>query len=95
MSLLMQSLRQSYDIILIDSPPAQMFGDARLWASMCDGVVLVVRSGRTSRDDARLVRQRLAEDGSTVIGSVLNDWNPRREGGNAHKMDYGAYGTHT
>jgi Mrp family chromosome partitioning ATPase len=46
-----------------------------------DSVLLVVRAGRTSREAAVAVRQKLLEDGTPVAGSVLNDWNPRKSPG--------------
>jgi Mrp family chromosome partitioning ATPase len=45
-----------------------------------DGVILVLRSGQTKRDAAMLARQRFDEDGTCVLGSILNSWdlkNPR------------------
>jgi capsular exopolysaccharide synthesis family protein len=68
--------RMQFDVILIDTPPMLHLADARIIGSLVDGVVLVARSGRTSRDAASSVKQRLAEDGIPVFGVVLNDWNP-------------------
>jgi Mrp family chromosome partitioning ATPase len=42
-------------------------------------VVLVVRAGRTTRDAVQAARQRLAEDGSQLLGTILNDWKAKRD----------------
>ena len=47
---------------------------------MTDGVVLVVRCGKTSRDAAIAAKRQLTEDGIPVIGVALNDWNPKVTG---------------
>ena len=38
-----------------------------------DGVVLVVRAGKTALDQARRARHSLSESGARVLGVVLND----------------------
>ena len=43
-----------------------------------NGVILVVRAGKTTRDTAIAARDRLAQDGVPVLGSILNDWNPKK-----------------
>jgi len=72
--------RQQFDVVLIDTPPMMHLADARIVSSLVDGVVLVVRSGQTSRESAVSVNRRLIEDGIPVFGVVLNDWNPRAAG---------------
>jgi capsular exopolysaccharide synthesis family protein len=73
---LMAELRRAFDMILIDTPPMLYMPDARVLARYADAVVLVVRSRQTTKDSALLARQRFAEDGTTILGTVLNDWNP-------------------
>ena len=53
---------------MIDSPPVLQIPDSRLMARFADGIIMVVRAGRTARDSAVLAHQRLAEDGSRVFG---------------------------
>ena len=54
--------------------------DARIIGSLVDGVVLVVRAGRTSRQSIVSAKQRLVQDGIPVLGAVVNDWNPNTAG---------------
>lgn len=72
--------RAQFDVVLIDTPPMLHLADARIVGSMVDGVILVVRSGQTSRESLVTVNRRLGEDGIPVLGVVLNDWNPRAAG---------------
>jgi len=78
-------LQSQYDCVFFDTSPALLFPDARLWGKYSDGVVLVVRAGVTTREDASAVCQRFIEDGIPVLGTILNDWTP--EVG----YDYGYY----
>jgi capsular exopolysaccharide synthesis family protein len=68
--------RNNFDIVLIDTPPMLQIPDARVMGQAADAVLMVVRAGKTTREAALAVRQRLAEDGTTITGGVLNDWNP-------------------
>jgi len=43
-------------------------------------VILVVRSSQTTRQAAAVASQRLMEDGTRVLGTVLNEWDPRKTG---------------
>jgi len=52
--------------------------DARVLARHADGVILVARANRTSRDSLKDARERLAEDGTRIVGAVINDWHPGR-----------------
>jgi Mrp family chromosome partitioning ATPase len=69
-----------HDPAIIDTPPMMTMADARVVARHADGVVLVVRATRTSRDSLRDAYRRFSEDGSRVLGAILNDWNPKKSG---------------
>ena len=47
---LVQLLRQSYDMIIIDAPPLLSVADAAVLSTLADGSIIVVRHRRTSRD---------------------------------------------
>jgi succinoglycan biosynthesis transport protein ExoP len=69
--------KKNFDIVLVDSPPLLQIPDARVMGQAADAVLIVVRSGKTTREAALAVRRKLAEDGTRMTGSVLNDWNPK------------------
>ena len=75
---LLKKLRAEFETILIDTPPMLQIPDARVLGRMVDGVVMVVRAGRTTRDAAMAARQRFSEDGTQMLGTILNHWDPRR-----------------
>jgi polysaccharide biosynthesis transport protein len=74
---LLQRLRREFNAIVIDTPPALPVADARLLGRLADGVILVVRAGHTSRDAVLAAAERLRDDGTPVLGTILNGWNPR------------------
>jgi succinoglycan biosynthesis transport protein ExoP len=69
--------RKEYDTVVVDTPPMLQIPDARVLGRMADSVILVLRAGKTTRDAATAARQRFAEDGTKVLGTILNDWNPK------------------
>jgi succinoglycan biosynthesis transport protein ExoP len=87
---LLKRLRMEFDMILIDAPPMIHLADARVLGRLADGVILVVRAGQTTTESALFARQRFAEDGTRVLGTVLNSWNPKTSSG----YGYGSYGNY-
>jgi polysaccharide biosynthesis transport protein len=74
---LLNRLLETYDTILIDSPPVLSVPDARILARSADGVVLVIRAHRTQQAAAFAAARCFIEDGSAILGTVLNGWNPK------------------
>lgn len=79
--------RDQVDIVLIDTPPMLQMADARALGRCSDAVILVIRAAHTTVEAATMARQRLAEDGIRVLGTILNDWNPK----NTRAYGYGKY----
>ena len=69
---LLNLLRVSYDMIIIDSPPLGSVIDAAVIAPNCDGVVLVIESNATSHRVAVDVKKQLEMTGCKILGAVLN-----------------------
>ncbi len=88
---LLQRLRLKFDTILIDSPPMLQIPDARVLGRLADAVILVIRAAHTTRDAAQAARQRFAEDGTPILGTILNDWNPKRAAGYGYYRYYRYY----
>ncbi len=76
---LVAQLRQEFDMVIIDAPPVLHGPDARLLSRAADGVVLVLRAKKTSREAATASLQRLLADNLTVLGTILNGWDPRTD----------------
>ena len=77
---LLARFRLEFHAVLVDTPPMLEFSDARILGRLSDGVIMVVRAAETSRDDAAAVYRRFHEDGTPLLGSILNDWNPKTGG---------------
>jgi polysaccharide biosynthesis transport protein len=69
---LLEELRRDFSYIVIDTPPVLGFADARMIASMVDGVLLVVKHHQTSRDAGKLAIQLLTQAQANILGVVLN-----------------------
>jgi len=88
---LFRRVQEEYDLVLVDSPPMMQLADARVLGRIADGVVLVLRSGQTTLALAQLAVQRFAEDGTRVLGTVLNSWDPRSSEGTDYTYSYREY----
>jgi polysaccharide biosynthesis transport protein len=74
MSRLLQQLQDSFDTVIFDSPPFLFLSDARVLGWLAGGVLLVFRSGQTTKEAAFAAQHLLRQDGIRVVGTVLNDW---------------------
>jgi len=72
---LLKTLQSEFTHVVIDSPPITSFTDGVLLASLVDGVILVVNSGKSSRQVVRRARQLLNDVRAKVLGVVLNNVN--------------------
>jgi capsular exopolysaccharide synthesis family protein len=75
MGQLLQELSEIYDVVIIDSAPALAITDAQVVAAKCDGVLLVVDSGKVKKDLARKVMANMEHVKARVLGVVLNNVN--------------------
>jgi capsular exopolysaccharide synthesis family protein len=65
-------LREEYDHIVVDTPPSLSVTDAVVLSPRADAVVLVIRSGQTSKQALRRSRDILAQVNAKVVGVLLN-----------------------
>nr|WP_210503000.1 polysaccharide biosynthesis tyrosine autokinase [Nocardioides sp. SYSU D00778] len=72
MAVVLGELRAAYDVIVIDAPPLLPVTDAALIASQVDGAVVVVRHGKTTREQLAAARERLTAVGAHTLGAVFN-----------------------
>jgi capsular exopolysaccharide synthesis family protein len=66
------ALREQYDHIVIDTPPALSVTDAVVMSTSADAVVLVIRSGQTTKQALRRSRELLGRVNARVSGVLLN-----------------------
>ncbi|MGQ9534237.1 MAG: GumC family protein [bacterium] len=69
---IIDDLKNSFEFILIDAPPALGIADARVLGRICDGILVVVMTGKTVRNAVLEVKEELERAGEKIIGFVLN-----------------------
>jgi succinoglycan biosynthesis transport protein ExoP len=69
----LHSVRDVYDVILVDTPPILPVTDSAIVASQADGVVLVYQAGKVGRLVLKRAKVHVENVGGKVWGVVLND----------------------
>jgi protein-tyrosine kinase len=67
-----QPLKERFDLIIVDSPPATKFPDGPGIVSQVDGVVLVVEAEKTGWQVALSVKEKIIKHGGNILGVVFN-----------------------
>ena len=81
----MTSVRSSYGVIVVDTPPLGAGVDAFVLASLAGSLLMVLRLGKTDRELAEVKIDLLRQSPVRVLGAVLNDV---REGSEYHAYGY-------
>jgi len=68
---LIKEAKDEYGIVFFDSPPLHPVTDAAVLASFVDGVILVVRAEKTSREDVKRSMEILKSVNADILGAVL------------------------
>jgi capsular exopolysaccharide synthesis family protein len=71
MEAILASASESFDIVVVDAPPF-LVADASILASRVDGILLVIRPGKTPMDAALSTMEQMKRSGGRVIGVVMN-----------------------
>jgi capsular exopolysaccharide synthesis family protein len=69
---LIDELRGMFDLIVIDTPPLLPVTDAAVASTRADGVIVVVRYGKTSRNHLNTTLQSLDAVDARILGCVLS-----------------------
>ncbi len=72
METLMGKLKEMFDFVIYDTPPALAVTDSQVLANKCDGVILVVASGKTNRELALKSLDVLKQARAHILGAVVN-----------------------
>ncbi len=70
--MLIGTLAEKYDNILLDSPPINTVTDPVILSRLVNGVIFVVRAGEIKRDVARRAADQLRSAEAPIVGAVLN-----------------------
>lgn len=69
---MIESLKESFDFIIIDCPPLGSVVDAVLVAKAADGAVLVIESNNLSYKVVQDVKRQLVQSNCKILGAILN-----------------------
>ncbi|AHY47011.1 capsular exopolysaccharide family [Rubrobacter radiotolerans] len=82
---LLGDLARRFEYVLIDVPPVQVVSDAAIVAAQADGVILVFDAQSTRKLSVRRSIRTIESVGAKVLGTVMNNARPARNG------TYGGY----
>lgn len=69
---MLNELSKDYRYVFVDAPPLGLVSDAEKIGSMCDGAILVIRSGEITRAEVNNSIKQLERSGCKILGVVLN-----------------------
>ncbi|MCD8051149.1 MAG: polysaccharide biosynthesis tyrosine autokinase [Clostridiales bacterium] len=84
---LLETARDSYDYVILDTPPIGSVIDGAVIGQLCDGVVLIIGSNMVSGRMASKAIQQLQRANCKIPGAVLNKVRM------SNRTMYGTYGT--
>ena len=88
---LLNAMAEEYRYVFVDAPPLGLVSDGERIGNLCDGVILCVRGGVTSKAAVRASIQQLERAGCPLLGIVLNRVSDAK-GGYYHKYYGKKYG---
>ena len=72
MTKLIETLKEEYDVIILDSAPLGAVTDAQILSTKVDGTILVTRAERTKREIVLEAKNSLEKVGANILGCVLH-----------------------
>lgn len=73
MQKLLKSLEDSYEYILIDSPPVTAVSDAVILANQTSGVIVIARQGFATQETVSETLEKLRFSEANILGFILTD----------------------
>lgn len=93
---LLEEARTRYDVVLIDATPLLPVTDAAVLTAQADGALVVVRHGKTTRDQLTGALDRIHQVDGHVLGIVMNMVPRKRTLSAGYGYGYGySYDSHT
>jgi Mrp family chromosome partitioning ATPase len=83
-----ESLRERYDLVIVDTPPLLVVNDSSIVASEMDGNIIVVRSDGTNREALVNAVSQLHRVNARLVGLILNDLSLDSVGYSAYYDSY-------
>ncbi len=76
---LVETLKSSFDYVILDTPPASVVTDAAILGRYADGAILCVRSNFAPKETVQLAKERLTAVGVRILGVVLTGFDAKSE----------------
>ncbi|AKN31960.1 capsular biosynthesis protein [Clostridium carboxidivorans P7] len=74
-----EDLKETYDYIIIDTPPVIIVTDAQLISTYVDGCILVVASSQVEKATAIKAKELLQKVNARILGVVLNKMDVKQK----------------
>ena len=81
--------RESYDYIIVDTPPLGQVIDAAVIAKQCDGVAMIISNSKVHYKDAQNVVDIINKSGCKMLGVIRNSTKRQKGGYYYRKYGYG------
>ena len=97
---ILDSLRKTYDLILIDCPPVGLVTDGVITSTLCDGTIMCIASGKNDKRDLEKTKDLLNQFNVNILGIVMTRMPVAKKyyskyGYNKYGYGYGhGYGTY-
>lgn len=88
---MIDSLKEYYDYIVIDTPPIGLVIDAAIIAQKCDGTIIVTEAGAIKRKFVQKAKEQMEQSGAAFLGIILNKVDSQLDSYGAYG-NYGSYG---
>lgn len=70
---MLEAAGQAYDVVIVDTPAAELGSDAQTLAARTGGALLVARKHQSSLGMLEALKDELSATGTQVVGAVLNN----------------------
>ena len=90
----MQKARETYDVIIIDTPPVLVVPDARIIAQEADAVLFTVKWDHTSASQVDEALRIFHNSNQRITGLILGQISPKGMKRYGYGGKYGAYGSY-
>lgn len=85
---ILETLKDRYDTIILDTPPLAVASDAAILSKAVDGVVVVVGYDQVAKRELEFTKEMLDNASANIYGFIVNGVDKRG-------MSYGNYGYYT
>lgn len=85
---LLAEAAESYDFVVVDTPPLLGFSEPLQLATLVDGVLLVAMAGSTNRRALHTCANQLRRVGANILGIVINAATRENQAGGAYHHYY-------